>query len=214
MTTQASESFVSLPSHPSRAALRLPSNVVHVPAVKQGTEYSCGAAATLSVVRFWRDRVYAAVPERDLFGPLSTTPESGTEPEPIAAYLQAAGLDARYVHGDVTLAHLERAVDARQPPIVDLQAWRDSDLPWAEVWDAGHYAILVGYDAEHLFFMDPSVLTVGAYAYIPRSELAERWHDLAGVDNRRLERMTLFVRGGQPQWSPRGELPTTAVRLG
>ena len=85
-----------------------------------------------------------------------------------------------YVHGDVTLAQLERAVDAGQPPIVDLQAWRDVEHPWTEVWDAGHYAILVGYDAEHLFFMDPSVLTAAAYAYMPRGELDERWHDLAG----------------------------------
>ena len=71
----------------------------------------------------------------------------------------------------MTLAHLERAVDAGHPPIVDLQAWRDFEHPWPEVWDAGHYCLLVGYDHEHLFFMDPSVLTVGAYAYMPRHEL-------------------------------------------
>lgn len=189
---------------------------MHVPAVKQGTEYSCGAAATLSLLRFWRGAAYAAVSERELFGLLDTTPANGTEPEPITAYLRgtAAALDARYRHGDVTLAHLERAVDAGQPPIVDLQAWRDVDLPWSDVWDAGHYALLVGYDAEHIFFMDPSVLTMGAYAYIPRAELSERWHDLAGPDNRRLERMTIFVRGDRPSWRPDGELPTTATRLG
>jgi hypothetical protein len=55
---------------------------------------------------------------------------------------------------------------------------------------------------------------VGAYAYMPRGELNERWHDLAGPENRKLERMTVFVRGGQPRWTPGGPLPTTAVRLG
>ncbi len=199
----------------SRVNVRLPSNVVHVPAVKQRTDFSCGAAATLSLLRFWLGEAYARVEEHDLFGPLDTTPANGTEPEPITAYLRAAGLDANYLHGDVTLSALERAIDAGHPPLVDLQAWRDDPDPWPEVWDAGHYAILVGYDAEHLFFMDPSVLTTGAYAFMPRAELSERWHDLAGPDNRRLERMTVFVRGVHPpRWTASGELPATATRLG
>jgi predicted double-glycine peptidase len=199
----------------SRSNVHLPSNVVHVPAVKQRTDYSCGAAATLALLRFWKGDEYARIEEHDLFGVLETTPSNGTEPEPITEYLcKQAGLEATYLHGDVTLAHLERAVDAGHPPLVDLQAWRDTEQPWSEVWDAGHYCILVGHDAEHLFFMDPSVLTHGAYAYIPRGELNERWHDLAGPDNRRLERMTVFVHGSQPRWAPVGPLPTTAMRLG
>jgi predicted double-glycine peptidase len=211
----AIDTFGELPSHGTRVTLGLPPNLVHVPVVKQRTDFSCGAAATLALLRFWLGDAYARVEEHDLFTPLSTTPANGTEPEPITEYLRAAGLEATYLHGDVTLSHLERAVDNGHPPLVDLQAWRDFEHPWAEVWDAGHYAVLVGYDAEHLFFMDPSVLTVSGYAYMPRGELNERWHDLAGPDNRRLERMTVFLRGpGQPLGAPRGELPTTAMRLG
>jgi predicted double-glycine peptidase len=198
----------------SRANLRLPSNTVHVPAVKQATGYSCGAAATLSLLQFWYGDRFADATERDLFGPLDTTPENGTEPEPITAYLREAGLQAEYRHEDVTLAELERAVEAGHPPLVDLQAWRDFEHPWEEVWDAGHYAILVGHDAEHLFFMDPSILTHGAYAYMPKGELAERWHDLAGPENLRLYRMAVFVRGERPLWHPGGDLPGMAMRLG
>jgi hypothetical protein len=129
-------------------------------------------------------------------------------------YMRAiAGLDAEYRHGDVTLAELERAVDAGQPPIVDLQAWRDDARPWRETWDAGHYVILVGYDAERLFVMDPSVLTAGAYAFLPRAELDERWHDLAGTDNRRLERMAIFVGGPGHPWMPDEPVETSATRL-
>jgi predicted double-glycine peptidase len=206
---------VEIQPPPSRSNVRLPSNVVHVPAVKQRTDYSCGAAATLALLRFWHGDAYARVEEHDLFAALDTTPSNGTEPEPITEYLRRrANLEATYLHGDVTLAHLERAVDAGHPPLVDLQAWRDTDQPWPEVWDAGHYAILIGHDAEHLFFMDPSVLTHGAYAYMPRGELNERWHDLAGPDNRRLERMTIFVHGSQPRWTPSCPVPTSAMRLG
>lgn len=199
----------------ARATATLPSNLVHVPPVKQRTDYSCGAAATLSLLKFWRGDAYAHTQESDLFGPLHTTPAAGTEPEPIAEHLTlAGGLETRYVHGDVTLAQLERAVDAGQPPLVDLQCWRDHPVPWRDVWDAGHYAILVGYDSENLFFMDPSILTVGAYGFMPRSELFDRWHDTAGPNDTRLERMVVFARGPRPLWTPCGPLPATATRLG
>ena len=199
----------------SKGTIALPPNVVHVPTVKQATDFSCGPAAALSILRFWRPDTYASVDESDLYKPMETSPAKGTEPEPIEEYLKrTAGLDASYVHGDVTLAQLERALDAREPPIVDLQAWRDTQDRWVDVWDAGHYAILVGYDKEHLFFMDPSVLTQGPYAYIPRSELDERWHDLAGPKDERVYRMTIFVRGAGPRWTPGADAHATAVRLG
>jgi Peptidase_C39 like family len=205
-----------MPDLGSRATLLLPSNLIHVPCVKQRTDFSCGAAATLSLLRYWVPGAFEDAHEDDLFEPLRTTSKSGTEPEPIEAYLRdVVGLEATYVHGDVTLAQLERAVDASQPPIVDLQAWRDDHKPWPEVWDAGHYVILVGYDAENLFFMDPSVLSPGPYAFLPRAELDERWHDLAGPEDRRVWRMTVFVRGEDGEhWTPEGSTPTTATRMG
>jgi predicted double-glycine peptidase len=190
-------------ANPYMATTLLPANLVVAPVVKQTTDFSCGAAATLSILRFWRWDTYARVGERALHAALRTTGTEGTEPEPIAEYLCVhARLEARYRHTDVTLAELEAAVDAGEPPIVDLQAWRDRDAPWKDTWDAGHYVVFVGYDAERLFVMDPSVLTPGGYAFFPRSELAERWHDLAGPNGARVERMTIFVRGHGPRWMP------------
>jgi predicted double-glycine peptidase len=199
-----------------RAIAPLPPNLAAVPVVKQETDFSCGSAATLSLLRFWRPEAYAAVDETHLHEALRTTNDHGTEPEPIEHYLQAAaGLDARYRHGDVTLEQLLAAVDAGEPPIVDLQAWRDhAQVPWKDTWDAGHYVVLVGYDAERLFVMDPSVLTPGGYAFLPRAELDERWHDLAGHENTRVERMVIFVRGPGPHWKPERPVAETATRLG
>jgi len=184
--------------------------------VKQRTDFSCGAAATLSLLQYWVPGAFEDALEDDLFEPLRTTEANGTEPEPIVAYLRdVVGLEASYAHGDVTLAQLERAVDAGQPPLVDLQAWRDGNRPWREIWDAGHYVVLVGYDAENLFFMDPSVLAAGPYAFLPRAELDERWHDVAGPENRHVQRMTVFVRGDDGEhWTPDGSTPTTATRMG
>jgi len=181
-----------------RDPVPLPANLVRVPRVKQRTNFSCGNAAALALLRFWRWEAFARVDESSLYAPLHTTPARGTEPEPIAEFFRSVeGMDAQYRHGDLTVVDLERAVTSRQPPIVDLQAWSDHDAPYRDVWDAGHYVILVGYDAKRFFFMDPGTLTPGTYAYLLRRELEERWHDLAGPEEQRLQRMTVFVQGSE-----------------
>ena len=185
-----------------------------MPEVKQRSDYSCGNAAALSILRYWRWSDFAEVGERQLYAPLETTEQGGTEPEPMAQFFRRCGLDAQYRWGDVAVTELERAVDAREPPVVDLQAWRDDERrPWRETWDSGHYVILVGYDAERLFFFDPSVLAKGEYVYFPRDELEERWHDTTGTADTKVEHMAIFVRGGRPTWAPRNGVARAATRM-
>jgi hypothetical protein len=191
----------------------MPAGRLAVPPVKQHTNFSCGAAATLSLLRYWCWTRFSRVDEAALFPALGTTIAHGTEPEPMVDCLRRAGVAAEYRHGDVTVGQLERAVDAGQPPIVDLQAWRDTALPWRETWDAGHYVLLVGYDAERLFVMDPSIMTPGAYAFLPRAELDERWHDLAGPHEVPVERMAIFVPSGGARWRPPEPVTGAATRL-
>src|SRR5438105_14861088 len=112
--------------------LPLPGNLIQVPQVRQHTDFSCGAAATLALLRFWCVPGYETTEEEDLHSGLETTEAQGTEPGPMRDMLVRSGLHADYRHGDVTLAELMRAVDLRQPPIVDLQAWRDHSRPWRE----------------------------------------------------------------------------------
>jgi predicted double-glycine peptidase len=196
-----------------RDLARLPRNLIQVPVVTQSQGFSCGAAATLALLRFWHVDAYARVDEAALYDVLRTTQARGTEPEPMVDLFRQSGLDARYRSGDVRVEDLERAVDAREPPIVDLQAWSDHPKPWRETWDAGHYVVMVGYDASRLFFVDPSRATPRGYAFLERAELEERWHDLAGDDDAPVERMTIFVRGTR-RWDPTDPLPDLAPRLG
>jgi len=191
----------------------LPGNLVRVPVVQQRQGYSCGAAATLLILRYWRIDAYARIEESALYEPLRTTQARGTEPEPMVELLCGSGLEARYRHGDVGVDELERAVDAGEPPIVDLQAWSDHGAPWRETWDAGHYVVMVGYDAERFFFVDPSRATPFGYAFLPRAELDERWHDLAGEADVPLERMAVFVRGSR-RWEASEPPPVAATKLG
>jgi predicted double-glycine peptidase len=183
-------------SHQEPTAIApLPGNLVQVPVVTQREGFSCGPAATLALLRYWRPDAYQTVEETALYAPLETTDARGTEPEPIAELFRRSGLEAQYRYGDVTVTDLERAVDAREPPIVDLQAWTDHPIPYRDTWDAGHYVVMVGYDDERLFFADPSTMTPHGYAFLPRAELEERWHDLAGLSDDRVQRMAIFVRG-------------------
>jgi predicted double-glycine peptidase len=180
------------------AVASLPPNLVQVPVVTQRRNFSCGPAAALALLRYWRPETYTTVDESDLYTSLETTNERGTEPQPMEAFLRKSGLEAHYRYGDVTVDDLERAVDAREPPIVDLQAWTDHEAPYRETWDAGHYVVMVGYDAERLFFADPSTMTPHGYVFLPRAEFDERWHDLSGLSDDRVERMAIFVRGPAP----------------
>jgi predicted double-glycine peptidase len=196
-----------------RERARLPRNLIQVPVVQQSQGFSCGAAATLALLRYWRIDAYARVEEAALYDVLRTTQARGTEPEPMAALFERSGLEASYRHGDVRVEDLERAVDACEPPIVDLQAWRDHPSPWLETWDAGHYVVMVGYDADRLFFADPSRATPRGYAFLDRWELDDRWHDLAGDDDVPVQRMAIFVRGLK-RWDPTEPPPDDAARLG
>jgi len=196
----------------SSSVAQLPLNLVPVPVVTQRSNFSCGPAAALALLRFWRPEAYDAVEEVALYAPLETTDARGTEPEPIAELLRKSGLEAKYRHGDVTVDDLERAVDAGEPPIVDLQAWTDHPIPYRDTWDAGHYVVMVGYDDERLFFADPSTMTPHGYVFLPRAELDERWHDLAGLSDLPVERMAIFVRGNSPRRQPVPP-PPSAVKL-
>jgi hypothetical protein len=150
------------------------------------------------VLQYWKYDDYKSKKETDLFAPLKTTKKDGTDPSPIKNYInRVPGLRADLRSGDaVTLADLEHAVDAGEPTIVDLQAWQDvprvRDLkPWATDWDDGHYIVLVGYDADDFYFMDPS--TAGHYTYIPKAQFFDRWHDVVGAANVHTDHIAIFV---------------------
>ncbi|HEY3999912.1 MAG TPA: C39 family peptidase [Candidatus Xenobia bacterium] len=190
--------------------MQLPANMIAVPLVAQETNYSCGDASSLALLRFWHWDSYARTPESDLYVPLQTSQKDGTEPQPIERYFNhVPGLSARY-RTDATLDDLEAAVGRRQPLIVDLQAWQDNARDWTTDWDDGHYVVLAGYDKDNLFLMDPS--TENQYAYIPKAEFMTRWHDTLGPQNQKIQHMIIEVQGqGMPHESH--DVPADAARM-
>lgn len=153
----------------------LPRHALGVPLSRQQTGYSCGPAALRSVLKYFG--VWDG-PEQQLYKIVHASVEEGTLPEDLAAGARHFGLSAA-VEPLMTIERLRLHLGLGKLVIVQLQAWRDGErkaLPWRQIWDDGHYVVLVGLDDGFAYFMDPS--TSGAYTYVPLGELMERWHDV------------------------------------
>jgi predicted double-glycine peptidase len=176
-----------------------------VPDVRQSTGYSCGPAALQAVLAYWG----IAEREDSLIARLHSTPQLGTHPDDIVRGARELGLRAD-LRENLALDDLEAALKKGVTVIVDLQAWRGhEDKPWTEIWDDGHYMVLIGMDAHNLYFEDPSLL--GVRGYIPRQEFLDRWHDYEGnpppdVKARKYVQTAIFIRGERPADRSRFEL--------
>lgn len=157
---------------------RLPTTALRVPLVRQKTGYSCGAAATAAVLRYY-GRFSGS--EEALYAPLKVSQQHGTLPESIVEVLRSHGLGAEMLSA-MTIADLRSAVKKKQAVILELQAWSEGAeqrRPWRERWEDGHFAVLVDLDERYAYFMDPS--TSGRYTHVPLGELVDRWHDINEV---------------------------------
>lgn len=148
-----------------------PSVLIEVPQTRQATPYTCGVAALQSILAHNGFLYRQDVLERRV----EATPERGTRPEAMITCMEDHGIGAR-IEENMTLERLRAHIDAGRPVICFLQAWNDDpEFDYSTGWEDGHYAIAVGYDADRIYFMDPS--TLGAYAYIPNEKFLRRWHD-------------------------------------
>lgn len=174
-----------------------------VPDVRQSQNFSCGAASLQAVLNYW------GIDEREgeLIRQMGTTSESGTPPEAIVSAARAHGLDAS-LGTNLTLADLESSVAAGVPVITASQAWRDpeeANQSWENIWEDGHYMVVIGIDSNNLYFEDPALL--GTRGVIPRQEFLARWHDYEGVPpfsntSRILNHAGILIRGKEPALYP------------
>lgn len=173
---------------------RLPRGYQPLPLIEQETDYSCGSAALCSTLRYWD--VFSGS-ETALHRALDAHPDHGTHPDKIVEVARAHGLRARLREG-VEPSELRRALARGETVILDIQAWRgedEKDRPWKDLWENGHYVVLVGMDRRFAYFMDP--LLEARYGYIPLPELMERWHDYEDRHGPRREyvRAAIFLQG-------------------
>lgn len=176
---------------PESITLGTDCTILRLPLVRQSTNYTCGVACVQSILR------YAGydfdIREDKLAEILKANPQDGTNYHNIVEYMNsvrycAEEKDSNIVSDgvqvfkaeareNISIEQLTAFIEDGKPVICALQAWGNPGKTgnYSDVWDEGHYVIAVGYDNNNIFFMDPS--TMGAYAYIPKSEFMARWHD-------------------------------------
>lgn len=167
-----------------------------VPDIRQGANYSCGAAALQAVLRYWG----IDIEEDKLIKLLKTSPEYGTNERDIVRVAKKMGLKAEF-KDNITLEDLERSIHEGIPVIVDCQSWGStcSNKSWADDWRDGHYMVVIGIDEDNVYLEDPYIL--GSRGFIPRQEFVERWHNPGGTAphyNEKQYHLGIFIRGDKP----------------
>src|SRR4029077_18329379 len=88
------------------------------------------------------------------------------------------------------------------PMIALAQVWRSqsgSAESVEEDWDNGRYIVVLGVDADYVYFQDPYMRMSKAFA--PRKAFEAHWHQVMGGDlksNPKLMHLGIFVRGEKP----------------
>lgn len=162
----------------------------YVPLVRQAYDYSCGAAALASCLYYWG--IWSGR-ETELYSLLGTNIE-GTSGSSIMRVAGDFGLEVVY-RNNLGVGDLKAYVDAGYTAILNIQAWGqyDSSTSFEEVWEDGHYVVLVNLINNDIMMMDPSV--AGQYAVMSRDEFESRWHDWSDDGETKEYHTAILLRG-------------------
>ncbi len=166
---------------PGLRAPRPPAESLPIPFVAQPNEFTCGPACATAVARL--QGAMRRVDVRAVAAQMGTT-RDGTDPAPIARYLNTLpGVKARVSH-QLTLQDLRNNVAAGRLTLVCYEAY-PSDPPmtngkidWKKV-SSGHWSIVTAANARGVWLMDPYInrpkSNGRARGFIALSEFADRF---------------------------------------
>ena len=160
--------------------------IIPYPETRQVFNYDCGANALVSVL------VFAGLEEReDRVALLARTTHNGTGTAGVLRILQYYGLPHR-ARQRMKINDVRRAIDAGHPTLLTLQAYRESNRPYRELWDDGHWVVAIGHDKRRILFEDPSAFH---RTWLADEELRQRWHDLDRGKRIRQWGCTVLLKG-------------------
>ncbi|HVC95256.1 MAG TPA: C39 family peptidase [Pirellulales bacterium] len=146
---------------------------IPIPTVAQPDESSCGAAALMSVCRY-----FGVGPDSidEYVDALGTNERTGTYYKDIVAYARRMGLDASSEF-DMTAEQLQDLVGKRIPVICSIQAHASDPSVYddPDSNDDGHYVVAVGFDRDNVYFMDPSIKD--RRGFLSWRDFEKRWHE-------------------------------------
>ena len=168
-----------------------------VPDVIQAEYYSCGASSFQAVMRYYDLTSF----ETTLRERLNTTAIHGTYPWDMVRVARELGFQAEWKE-NLTLADLESSIRQGVPVIIDAQRLiTDPNLTWEDIWDTGHYMVVIGIDSINVYLEDPALL--GSRLAVPRDEFLSLWHDYESPlpvppDARKYYQLGVFIYGTPP----------------
>jgi hypothetical protein len=162
------------------ATWSVPRGVIRVPLpdTYQQTDYTCGVASVKALSGY-----FGVGPRTEQECLLDMrVPKGGADPEHIMRGFRTYALDFMEYY-PMSVGRLRASVDRGRPVILMLQAWgtvgkgktEHPRLDYEGWFEDGHWVVAIGYDAEGVYFEDPSILH--ARGFLAFSELDARWHD-------------------------------------
>lgn len=147
-----------------------------VPLTVQELSFSCGAAALRSILYYFNINT-----TEEEVREIAETTKKGTHTTKIIKAARFFGLKtkARY---NMQEQDLKDSLNKKRPIIVCFQAW--GDIKYYKTKDSGHYAVVIGYDEENIYFQDPSIREKSR-GYLSWQEFIHRWHDKDSENNKR-----------------------------
>lgn len=153
---------------------------------QQVMDHTCGAACVRTVL----DHFGLPVPsEKSLAHILKATFKEGIEPENIEAYLNEAGLVARYRTAK-GIGELQRRLDAGWLPIVCWADWGGHYCVITNIWKTKMDALTGGW----IDMADPAAIYDGRKSGFTRSSI-ERFKSMWYTPGKNKKREVIYVRG-------------------
>lgn len=145
---------------------------INVPLVRQAYDYSCGAASLASCLYYWG--VWTGR-EPELYSLLGTN-EEGTSSFAIMEAATSFGLEVIY-RNNLKINDLREYLASGYTCILNMQAWGGYNhmTDFEDIWDDGHYVVLVNLINDDVELMDPSI--AGRYGRLSKAKFEARWHD-------------------------------------
>lgn len=132
---------------------------------------ACGPATLKMLLTFW-NLPGKEKTDLELAKDCGTDPKLGTSNEAFIETARRFGLDA-VVKDHAEFTDIAEWLEKKIPVVVDWFSPGRKDASEGEMPD-GHYSIVVGLDAEHIYLQDPEV---GGLRTIPREQFYRVWFD-------------------------------------
>lgn len=184
----------------SKSVCVSPTVMLEFPETRQATNFSCGASCVQAILHYYG----ISIREDKLIKGMGVD-KTGVSPPPIANFLRKFGLQADIITG-MSLPQLFDFTAQHIPVIVAFQAWNDLE-PGVEFYknsyEDGHYAVVVGFDENNIFFDDPSILA--HHGFLSKQDFLDRWHDKD--DGTTYQQLGIPVYGKPPRFNAKEMLP-------